>query len=133
MGNFDLDFSCIEEFQKKVEKLGKKVSKIEDKALEAGAEPILKEMIEKCPVRTGKARSHLKLSKPKKLKGVKTIKIGVNKEDNSEAFYLKFYEYGTSRGQIARPFMRPAFENKRKEGISKMAEVIRREMRNEYK
>ena len=29
MGNFDLDFSCIEEFQKKVEKLGKKVSKIE--------------------------------------------------------------------------------------------------------
>ena len=90
-------------------------------------------MIEKCPVRTGKARSHLKLSKPKKLKGVKTIKIGVNKEDNSEAFYLKFYEYGTSRGQIARPFMRPAFENKRKEGISKMAEVIRREMRNEYK
>ena len=39
----------------------------------------------------------------------------------------------TSRGQIARPFMRPAFENKRKEGISKMAEVIRREMRNEYK
>lgn len=66
MGNFDLDFSCIEEFQNKIEKLGKKVSKIEDKALEAGAEPILQEMISKCPVRTGKARSHLKASKPKK-------------------------------------------------------------------
>lgn len=133
MSNFDLDFSCIEEFQGKIEKLGKKVSKIEDKALEAGAEPILQEMISKCPVRTGKARSHLKASKPKKIKGVKTVKIGINKEDNSEAFYLKFYEYGTSRGQIARPFMRPAFENKRKKGISEMAEVIRKELKNEHK
>ena len=125
MSNFDLDFSCIEEFQKKVEKLGKKVSKIEDKALEAGAEPILKEMIEKCPVRTGKARSHLKLSKPKKLKGVKTIKIGVNKEDNSEAFYLKFYEWGTSRGQIARPLMRPSFEDKKVEALKATTRVMK--------
>ena len=123
-----LDFSCIDDYRRKLEELGRKGTSIEKKALEEGAEPILQEMINNCPVRTGKAKKHLKKSKPKKEKGIQTIKIGVNKGDNSEAFYLKFSEWGTSK-QVARPFMRPAFERKREEGLEITKKVIREELR----
>ena len=121
----NLDFSCIEDLQKKLEEMGRKGSKLENEALLAGAEIINKEIIKNAPVRTGQAKKHLKISKVKKEKGIKIVKIGVNKGDNSKAFYLKFYEYGTSRGQIARPFMRPAFERKRKEALEATHKVIK--------
>ena len=123
-----LDFSCIDDYRRKLEELGRKGTSIEKKALEEGAEPILQEMINNCPVRTGKAKKHLKKSKPKKEKGKLVVKIGVNKEDNSEAFYLKFSEWGTSK-QVARPFMRPAFERKREEGLEITKKVIREGLR----
>ena len=123
-----LDFSCIDDYRRKLEELGRKGTSIEKKALEEGAEPILQEMINNCPVRTGKAKKHLKKSKPKKEKGRLVVKIGVNKEDNSEAFYLKFSEWGTSK-QVARPFMRPAFERKREEGLEITKKVIREGLR----
>ena len=66
-----------------------------------------------------------KKSKVKSKKGEKYINIGINKEDNSEAFYLKFYEWGTSRGQIARPFMRPTFENKKDEALKETVKVMK--------
>ena len=127
--NSGLDFSCIDDYRRKLEELGRKGTNIEKKALEEGAEPILNEIIKNCPVRTGKAKKHLKISKPKKEKGRLVVKIGVNKEDNSEAFYLKFYEWGTSRGQVAIPFMRPAFENKKKEALEITKKVRREELR----
>lgn len=123
-----IDFSCIDDYRRELEALGRKGTSIEKKALEEGAEPILQEMINNCPVRTGKAKKHLKKSKPKKEKGIQTIKIGVNKGDNSEAFYLKFSEWGTSK-QVARPFMRPAFERKREEGLEITKKVIREGLR----
>ena len=126
--NTELDFSCIDDYRKKLEALGRKGTRIENKALEEGAEPILQEMVKNCPVRTGKAKKHLTKSKPKKEKGIQIVKIGVQKSDNSEAFYLKFYEWGTSK-QIARPFMRPAFENKRKEALEITKGIIREEIR----
>lgn len=121
----EIDFSCIEDLQKKLEDMGRKGSTLENKALIEGAEVINKEIVANAPVRTGNAKKHLTISKVKKEKGIKVVKVGVNKEDNSEAFYLKFYEYGTSRGQVARPFMRPAFERKRKEALEKTHQVIK--------
>ena len=121
----EIDFSCIERLQSRIEEMGRNGTKIENKALSAGAEIILKEMQDNCPEKTGKAKSYLKNTHPKKIKGVKTVKIGVQLDDNSEAFYLKFLEYGASNGIIARPFMRPAFENKRREALEKTKDVIR--------
>ena len=51
-----LDFSCIDDYRRKLEELGRKGANIEKKALEEGSEPILNEMIDNCPVRTGKAK-----------------------------------------------------------------------------
>ena len=129
MSSINFDFSCIDKLQDELREMGRKGINIEKKALEEGAEPILNEIIKNCPVRTGKAKKHLKISKPKKEKGRLVVKIGVNKEDNSEAFYLKFYEWGTSRGQVAIPFMRPAFENKKKEALEITKKVIMEELR----
>lgn len=146
MSRTGVDFSCIEELQEKLNRMGKKVNTLENKALNEAADIILDEMVNKCPIRTGEAKKHLKKDKIRKIKGVKTIKIGVNKEDNSEAYYLKFYEYGATPhtftaggkykgaiinhpGQIARPFMRPAFENKKDEALDKTVEIIKKGVR----
>lgn len=125
--NADIDFSSIENFQKKLEEMGRKGSSIENKALLAGAEIINKEIVKNAPERkkgSQHSKEKLTISKVKSEKGIKVVKVGVQKDDNSEAFYLKFYEYGTSK-QIARPFMRPAFEKKKKEALNKTHEVIK--------
>ena len=121
----ELDFSSIDNFQKKLEVMGKKGEKIEGEALLAGARIILDEQYELAPKRTGKASGLLEITYPKKIKGILTVKIGIQKSDNSQAFYLKFHEWGTSK-MPARPFMRPAFERKKKEALEKTFKVIRR-------
>ena len=142
----EIDFSCLNNLQEKLNEMGKKGAKLENKALEASADIILKEMVNKCPVRTGQARRLKKKSKVKKSKGEKSIKIGIQKEDNSDAYYLKFYEYGTSphsftaggmtkgskihhTGQVARPFMRPALEKKRKEALEVAVNIMKEVLR----
>lgn len=120
----DLDFSDIDKLQKKLDEMGRKGSILENKALLAGAEVINKEVVKNAPERTGHAKKYLKVSKVSKEKGIKVVKVGISKGDNSEAFYLKFHEYGTSK-MAARPFMRPAFERKRKEALEKTYEVIK--------
>lgn len=127
--NNELDFSCIDDYTRKLEQLGKKGQKIEKEALWAGGEIIMDEMWKRAPVRTGKSRGLLTITTPKKDKnGNRYVKIGIQKSDNSEAFYLKFYEWGTSK-QIARPFMRPAFERKRSEALEITKKIIREELR----
>lgn len=120
----DLDFSDLDKLQKRLDEMGRKGSILENKALLAGAEVINKEVVKNAPERTGHAKKYLKVSKVSKEKGVKVVKVGISKGDNSEAFYLKFHEYGTSK-MAARPFMRPAFERKRKEALEKTHEVIK--------
>lgn len=129
MSGFGIDFSCIEDYKKKLEELGRKGARIENKALEESAKPILEEMKKTSSFRdrTGRLRKGLKIDKPKKIKGVKTVKIGITKEDNSEIFYSRFFEYGTSK-MTAKPFMRPALDKKRREAVEKMKEIIRREL-----
>lgn len=120
----NLDFSDLDKLQKRLDEMGRKGSTLENKALLAGAEVINKEVVKNAPERTGHAKKYLKVSKVSKEKGIKVVKIGISKGDNSEAFYLKFHEYGTSK-MAARPFMRPAFERKRKEALEATHKVIK--------
>lgn len=92
----EIDFTCVEDYKKKLEEMGKKSIKLEDKAITAGAEIILKEMktTSSFSDRTGKLREGLSISKPSKVKGARVVKIGIQKDDNSEIFYGKFIEYG---------------------------------------
>lgn len=124
----ELDFSDMEKLQKRLDEMQRKGSILENKALLAGAEVINKEIVKNAPERTGNAKKYLKVSKVSKEKGTKVVKVGISKGDNSEAFYLKFHEYGTSK-MAATPFMRPAFEKKRKEALETTHRVIKEGLR----
>lgn len=147
MAECEIDSSCIDRLQEKLQELGRKGNAIRDKALMEGAEIINKEIKMKCPVSDSgeHARDFLKVSEPKNEKGRRVVKIGIQKEDNSEAYYLKFYEFGTVAhnykaggyfkgatvhhpGQVAKPFMRPAFDRKKGEAAEKTKDVIRKEL-----
>ena len=56
-------------------------------------------------------------------RGKKYRKQGVRGNLSQDAFYAQFVEYGTSK-MTARPFMRPAFEAKKKEAAEKMVAKI---------
>lgn len=126
----EIDFSCIDNLSKKIKELGNKGSKIENEALLKGAEVILKEMKKTTAFddRTKKLRQGLKIDKVRTQKGVKSVKIGIQKDDNSDIFYGKFIEYGTTNGSrsiVAKPFMRPAFENKKEEAKAVTVNVMK--------
>lgn len=118
-----IEFDCIDNLSKRLKELGKKGKKIQDEALIEGAEVILKEMKKTSAFsdRSGNLRKGLKISKPKTIKGIRAVKIGIQKDDNSDIFYGKFIEYGTTNGKrsiVAKPFMRPAFESKKVEALN---------------
>lgn len=129
MSSYEVDYSCIDNFQKKLKEMGRKGARLENQALIAGAEIINKEVVKNAPERKGHAKRYLKVSKVSIEKGIKVVKVGISKGDNSEAFYLKFHEYGTSK-MVAKPFMRPAFENKRREALEITKNVIRKGLEN---
>lgn len=127
----NLDYSCLNNLQKKLNEMGRKGEKVVGQAIEKGAEPILQEMKKTSSFsdRSGRLRNGLSISKPSKEKGKKIVKIGINKDDNSEIFYGKFLEYGTTNGTrsiSAKPFMRPALENKKNEAIEITESEIRK-------
>jgi len=125
-----IDFSSIDSIEKKLKEMGNKGKKLKDIALNEGAQIILNEMekTRSFKDRSGKLRKGLKLSKATNFKGARVIKIGVQKSDNSKIFYAKMLEWGTSK-MSARPFMRPAYEKKRKEALEKTKSVLRQSLK----
>ncbi len=106
-----LDFKLegMDKLVKDIEQLGRKGGSIENKALKEAAIPILKDAKSLAPVLTGKGRAGLDIGNIRRSKGIKYINIGVEKGNNSDIFYMKFHEYGTSK-MAAKPFLGPAYE-----------------------
>lgn len=84
----------------KINMLGAKGEVIKKKALERAGEKVKTSMEKKAP-RSKLAKKHMadhiKVSDIDKEDGVDFIQIGPNKGDNSEFFYSKFTEFGTSK------------------------------------
>lgn len=93
-----LDFEFdISELNSALEKLEKKVSdKIKEKALNKGADIILKEQQNNVPVKTGKLKRSLGKSKVKKSNQTDKITIGILNATDNEVEYGYYQEYGTS-------------------------------------
>jgi len=109
MAEFKLE--GLQELEQILQEIGKKASRIENKAIKKAAEPILEDAKTTTAFtdRTGKLREGLKISNIKNKNGEKYVEIGITKGDNSEIFYGKFLEWGTSK-MAARPFLQPAYE-----------------------
>ncbi|APM39872.1 HK97-gp10 family putative phage morphogenesis protein [Clostridium kluyveri] len=113
----DIELTGVDEILNKLQRIGANISRLENKALKNAAEPVLQDAKANVPVRTGKLKKGLKITNVKKKEGVKYILVGVDRGDNSEIFYGKFVEFGTSK-MSARPFLQPAYE-KNKDTIQK--------------
>lgn len=102
----------------RLESMGKAGSRLEGKSLKTAGEVIVEEARNNLEshgnVKTGKLRDGLKVGKVRK-KGIrKYVEVGITKEDNSEIFYGKFLEWGTSK-MSAKPFLGPAYSSKKDE------------------
>jgi HK97 gp10 family phage protein len=93
-------------------------------ALKAAAEPIYREARAGAVNirRTGTTARELKTSNVY-LEG-KNLAIDIGFEKNTRAWYAHFPEFGTVHS-AARPFMRPAFDRKRKDSEVSFSSVIR--------
>jgi HK97 gp10 family phage protein len=83
----DIELKGVDEIIDKLQRIGANVGRLENQALKNAAEPVLDAAKENVPVRTGKLKSGIRISKVKVKSGVKYIQVGVDREDNSEIFY----------------------------------------------
>lgn len=90
----------MQELIDKVNKLGKKGEEIKEKALDKAGELIKKSMEDKAPKSDLNKRhmaDNIQVSEVEKEDGVDYVSIGPNKGDNSQFYYSKFTEWGTSK------------------------------------
>ncbi|WP_411679850.1 HK97-gp10 family putative phage morphogenesis protein [Clostridium thailandense] len=119
-----IELTGVDEILNKLQQMGANVGRLENKALKNAAEPVLEDAKANVPVRTGKLKKGLKITNVKKKDGMKYILVGVDRGDNSEVFYGKFIEFGTSK-MTARPFLQPAYEKNKNKIQKAIAETLK--------
>lgn len=100
----------------KINKLGDKGEDVKKNALARAGERVKSSMEKKAP-RSKLAKKHMadhiKVSDIEKEDGVDFIKVGPNKGDNSEFYYSKFTEWGTSKIPAQHWAEKSVLENRR--------------------
>lgn len=120
----DIELKGVQEIVDKLQAIGANVSKLENQALKNAAEPVLEDAKTNVPVKTGKLKKGLMISNISKKDGIKCIRVGLDRGDNSEIFYGKFIEFGTSK-RAAHPFLQPAYEKNKETIKDKISETLR--------
>jgi HK97 gp10 family phage protein len=107
----------MQELIDKVNKLGIHGESIKKKALDRASE-LVKDTMEKKAPRSKLNKKHMadniNTSEIQKKNGVDYVEIGPRKDDNSEFFYSKFTEYGTTKQPAQHWAEKSVLENKRK-------------------
>ena len=145
----DVEFSGMSELIEKLEATNGRFNTVENKALKAGAQPMLEDMKSTNAFKdqTGNLRKSLKISGIKRTGGRKSVWVG---DVDAECRYSWWVEFGHSLGQSrknmsakdkragklnkvtyapARPFVAPALERHKREAI----EIIKAELRRAIK
>lgn len=116
-----MELDGMDQIISRLESMGKASSRVESDALKDGAQLIVDEAKNNLErngmVRTGELIDGLKVSNMKRKGNRKYVQAGIQKGDNSNIFYGKFHEYGTSK-MAARPFLAPAYESKKMAAIN---------------
>ncbi|SHH59312.1 HK97-gp10 family putative phage morphogenesis protein [Clostridium grantii] len=124
MANIELE--GMDQLIDKINKLGNKGEAIKKKALERAGERVKSSMEKKAP-RSKESKKHMadniNVSDIEKEDGVDFVKIGPNKGDNSEFFYSKFTEFGTSKIPAQHWAEKSVLENKKE-----INEIIKEEL-----
>lgn len=126
MANIELE--GMAELIDRVNKLGEKGEQIKKKTLNKAGKLVKSSMERRAP-RSAETKKHMadniKVSEIEKENGVDLVKIGPNKGDNSEFFYSKFTEWGTSKIPAQHWAENSILENKRKINETIMEELQR--------
>ena len=111
-----IELEGMQELIDRVNKLGAKGEIIKKKALDKAGN-LVKGSMEKNAPRSSLSKKHMadniKVSDIEKENGVDFVEIGPNKGDNSEFFYSKFSEWGTSTQPAQHWAEKSVLENKR--------------------
>lgn len=116
----------IDELRNELLKLGSKADGIIDNALMEAAKPIRDEMqnnINKSKLNKKHLKDNIPINKEPTIDGNHAVSVGWTKEDNSEFFYSKYLEWGTSK-MDAKPFMQPAIDKKEKKAYEILIDEI---------
>lgn len=111
-----IELEGMQEVIDRVNKLGAKGEIIKKKALDKAGNLVKGSMEKKAP-RSSLSKKHIadniKVSDIEKENGMDFVEIGPNKGDNSEFFYSKFSEWGTSSQPAQHWAENSVLENKR--------------------
>ncbi|GKU31452.1 MULTISPECIES: HK97-gp10 family putative phage morphogenesis protein [Clostridium] len=111
-----IELEGMQEVIDRVNKLGAKGEIIKKKALDKAGNLVKGSMEKKAP-RSSLSKKHMadniKVSDIEKENGMDFVEIGPNKGDNSEFFYSKFSEWGTSSQPAQHWAENSVLENKR--------------------
>jgi len=121
-----LEFSGLANYLEELARAGQDVDAAAARAIEAGAEPILKEMVRLVPKDTHNLEHHLKVDGPHKEGNFTFIDIGVIDADANTAIYGNVQEYG-SASNAAQPYIRPALKAKKAAAMRAMKESLKGE------
>ncbi|UNC91694.1 HK97-gp10 family putative phage morphogenesis protein [Candidatus Contubernalis alkaliaceticus] len=141
MGGGRIELHGVDELLADIRKhLGEGSVRLEREGLKKGSEIIADEMRSRAPRsrsprqptsgsqswRTGKhAADNIKLSRVIRKDGQKYILTGIQPGDSSKYFYLKFFEFGSSKIE-ARPWCEPAFHAKKGQALTVLIEEFRK-------
>lgn len=107
MSNVDVELIGLDELLKKTEELGRKGSRIENKALIEAGDLMAKEMKKEAPRRTGRLIESIERSNVKSSKKIKRVEVG------PKIYYARFVNNGTSKMK-SNPFMDRTYEGNKK-------------------
>ena len=124
-----IELEGMQELIDKVNRLGRRGTDIKRKALDKAGAFVKNSMEAKAP-RSELIKRHMadniKVSDIETEDGIDFVKIGPNKGDNSEFFYSKFTEWGTSKIPAQHWAENSLLENKKKINEAIKAELQRR-------
>jgi HK97 gp10 family phage protein len=113
-------------FSDELAKLGDHFDEAVLEALDAAAEPMVQDMREMVPFRTGALRDAIEAHSTQS-DGIGSFykTIGVDTQEHPEAFYVVMVEFGTQHSQ-AKPFIWPAYEKNKAKSTKIMGQVFKR-------
>lgn len=109
----DMKVDGMENLLAEIEKLGQAGSRIENKALREAGDVVKDAIVKEVPVKTGKLKQSITVSRVKTKDRVKQVEVGPDKD----GYYGKFVEFGTVNMK-ANPFMARGYETSKEEAMS---------------
>lgn len=116
-----LEVDGMENLLNELDKLRQKGSRIENTALKEAGNIVKESIVNEVPVRTGKLKENITVSRVKTKDGVKKVEVGPGKDE----YYAAFLEFGTTN-MDANPFISRGYENSREEAEKVIVEEIKK-------